>query len=209
MRGESALMLTCSLLRSVDTLFLIYFNIHCCGLWESFMSVLSVCTLHTAWQLVPYITASQPHTHICAPHTSKKMHVHTHSHAEMQRHYYKWAQTNPDKSINIQTTNPLHAFFYPVGTFQSNYLILLKLYSIPLIAFCVDVNVLCKKMTTSDPTSLYTVCIYLLIYPSYKHLPPACPESCLYVLGGCCDNGWSNEMFDFLNTNSAAQHKLQ
>lgn len=146
-----------------------YSNIHQCGLRESFMSVLSVCALRTAWQLVPYITTSQPHTHICAPHTRKR-----YTHIRMQK--YKYAITNgntqTDKNINIQTAHPLYAFFYPAWTFQLNYLILSlhETHSISLIVvFFLCVWILCIlswQITTSDTTSQY-----IYIYISW-YMPP-------------------------------------
>lgn len=69
-----------------------YFNIHRCGLEESLMSVLGFCTLRTAWQLVSYITTSQPHAHLC---THKQIHALAHAHIHMQKcklHNYKRAR---------------------------------------------------------------------------------------------------------------------
>lgn len=126
-----------------------YFNIHCCGLGESFMSVLGFCTLRTAWQLVSYITTSQPHTHICThTHANTCTCTHTHIHMQKCKCTIIKGHTNIHKNINIQTTNP-HLFF------QWNYLIPLLLevlYFSPLITFSVNMCVISRYKVNSAPT---------------------------------------------------------
>lgn len=65
------------------------------------MSVVSVCTLRTAWQLVLYISTSQSHAHISARTQSRAP---TLAHAETQI-----PNVLPNAEKNIQTSNPLCA----------------------------------------------------------------------------------------------------
>lgn len=113
-------------LASEDALFLIILIFTTLGSEKASFLCFSVCALRTAWQLVPYITTSQPDTHICAPHTRIWYTcTHTRSHAEMQICYPKWEYTNRvEENINIQTTSPRYALFCPVWAFHSNYLMI-------------------------------------------------------------------------------------
>lgn len=109
-----------------------YFYIHRCGLGESFMSVLGFCTLRTAWELVSYITTSRAHTHIC---THKQIHALALEHTFICRNVkctITEGHTNVDKYTNIQTANPLYAFFYPFSEITSYLCCLKTVDSIPV-----------------------------------------------------------------------------
>lgn len=111
----------------------IHFNIHHCGLGEGFMSVVSVCTLRTAWQLVPYITASQPHTHIWAhtyTHTHKQVHAHAFNHRAAERERKKKSPMCLHKRMKTNKWQTLDVFFYLVGMFVWNYLMLSLLWAL-------------------------------------------------------------------------------
>lgn len=170
-----------------------YFNIHCCGPAEGFMSVVRVCTLRTAWQLVFYISGSQPHTHVRG-----RTYKHMHSCTVKIPNVHTLEIKNKKQNINIQTTNPLNALFLPHGDISLELPHTLApsscLFNFFNLSFlCVRVCV-CDWMITSKPQ--HGVCTCLLTCLPYMHL--------LSNLDG--SNVLGDEVLTFLNTNDVAHY---
>lgn len=184
-----------------------HFNIHCCELGKGFMSAVCVCTLHTAWQLVPYITASQPHTHIQA---------HTHTHTQVHAHAFKHSKMQRERNLNCAFTNrwkqtyewqTLDVFFLRCGY------VCVKLPHaiIPLSCVFYSFNpTLCILCLGGWPPAIYKCSLlYVYIYwhillfmnLHFSHLDVS-------VLSDLCSKAWGDEVLEFLSTNIIA-HPLQ
>lgn len=163
-----------------------YFNIHRCRPGESVMSVVSVCTLRTAWQLVPYITASRPHTHMCARRNANPKRAHTHT----QTHIITY-------KLQTYFTPPFSLW----GTFQLNYLMLFLLQrrAYSLISFFLCVHNCVLYLDKWPPViEHHCICVRSFIYLSFKPLGKQREGAVFLCL--CSRYCFGDEMFDCLSS---------
>lgn len=142
-----------------------YFNIHHC---EAPSKAPCLCLVSAPCMTISALHNHEPATrpHVCAA-------QHAPAHFPMQK-----CKMGDKKTTNIQTTNPLHAFSYPVGTFQWNYLILLLLKP-PFHSFN---RLSCKYVRVSHLCELppatprhHKIWMYLLTCKHLHLVLPLCP----------------------------------